>query len=54
MSSTSLGQVQTCLFGKRLILALDEKWSQRNNGKPLIFDVKIQDGKLVLEAEVSQ
>ncbi len=44
-----LGSVPTILFGERLLLALDKKLMQFNNGKPLEFQVKINDnGNLVL------
>lgn len=35
-------------FEGRLLLALDVKWMKLNNDKPLEFEAKIEDGKLVL------
>jgi len=53
MSSTNLGKIPTCLFGNRLLIALDGRWIEKNNNKPLIFDVKIESGKLTLEAQIT-
>lgn len=54
MSSTHVGKIETCLFGNRLILAIDQQWMKANNNQPLIFDVKIENKKMILEAQVSQ
>lgn len=54
MSSTNLGKVETIQLENRLLLAFDQEWMKVNNNQPLIFDVKIDNGKLVLEAQIAQ
>jgi len=48
-----LGKIPSCQFANKLVIALDEKWIQKNNNQPLVFDVKIENGKIILEAQVS-
>ncbi|MGI0102204.1 MAG: hypothetical protein ACREA7_06375 [Nitrosotalea sp.] len=44
-----LGFVPTIVFEDRLLLALDKKWMELNDNKPLEFEAKINDdGKLIL------
>ena len=48
-----LGQVPTCVLGDRLLLALDKKWLEINNGKMIEFDVVLNEkNQLVLSASL--
>ena len=48
-----LGFIATIVFGDRLLLALDRRYMELNNGKSLEFEAKIDDdGKLVLVSQL--
>lgn len=50
MNSSNIMKVKTCMFGNKVILALDQKWLELNGGKPLEFNVEFEKKELVLRA----
>lgn len=55
MTSQDLGQVQTEVFNDFLLIPLEGRWLQVNDGKPLVFEAKLtKDGKLELCANLSK
>lgn len=53
MKNIDLGTTKTCEFGDQLIISLDKKWSTLNNGEPLEFQAKLENGCLVLRSLIS-
>ena len=43
-----LAEIQTYRFGKKMILSLDERWSEYFNSKNISFKVIINNNKLIL------
>ena len=43
-----LAEIQTYHFGKKMILSLDERWSEYFNSKNISFKVIINNNKLIL------
>lgn len=52
MNPVNLGKIETCVFGKRLVLALDSRWLELNNGKPLEFEGKFEKNELIFRASL--
>jgi len=52
MNSVNLGKIETCVFGKRLILALDSRWLELNDGKLLEFEGKFEKNELIFKASL--
>lgn len=51
LKEIDLGTTKTCEFGNYIIIGLDKKFLKLNNGKPLVFDAKINEkNQLVLSA----
>jgi hypothetical protein len=50
MNVVYLGKIPTCQFGNRLILALDGKYVEINEGRPIEFHAELNEKELVLRA----
>ena len=54
MTSQDLGQVQTEVFNDFLLIPLESRWLQVNDGKPLVFEAKLTEkGNLELTARLA-
>lgn len=54
MKERILDPIKTKPFDKFLILALEDRWLQVNDGKPLVFEAKLtKNGKLELSASLA-
>ena len=55
MKSLDLGEVETTISTKFLLIPLSKEWLAVNEGKSLVFEAKItKNGKLQLCAELSK
>ena len=54
MKNINLGKYLAHFFGGYLLLAFSEEWSKLNDGKPIVFDAKIENGKLLLCANLAR
>ncbi|MCH8916076.1 MAG: hypothetical protein IIA82_09595 [Thaumarchaeota archaeon] len=48
-----LGEITPCHFGKKLVISLDERWSEYLTAKNENFKVVIKDNKLMLIGQLS-
>lgn len=52
MKDIDLGTTTACEFGDYLILGISKEWVKFSGDKPLEFEAKIEDKKLVLTASL--
>lgn len=48
MKKITLGRYIAHFFGGYLLLSFSKDWEKLNNNKPIIFEAKIENGKLIL------
>ena len=48
-----LGEIEPYHFGKKLVISLDERWSEYFNSKNISFKVIISNNKLMLIGQLS-
>lgn len=48
MKNQYIGKIPSFPFEKRLILALDSRWLDLNDGQPLEFEARIENDRLIL------
>lgn len=44
----NLGKIKSCVYEKKIIIALDSGWLYLNNGQPLEFEARIENDRLIL------
>jgi len=52
LKEIALDKVKTRSFNDFLLIPLSKKWLQVNDGKPLVFEAKLNGGKLTLSANL--
>lgn len=54
MKNINLGKYLAHFFGGYLLLAFSKEWLKLNNGKPIVFDAKLENGKLILSGSLER
>ncbi|MCH7967490.1 MAG: hypothetical protein IIB02_08795 [Thaumarchaeota archaeon] len=54
MKTITLGKYRAHFFGGYLLLGFDKDWLKLNNNKPIVFDAKIEKGKLLLSTNLAR
>jgi len=54
LRNITLGKYFAHFYNDKLILGFSKEWLQLNDGKPIVFDAKIENGKLLLCADLAR
>lgn len=54
MRNINLGKYLAHFFDDYLILGFSKDWLKLNDSKPIVFDAKLEDGKLILCANLAR
>ena len=54
LRNITLGKYLTHFYNDKLILGLSGDWLKLNDGKPIVFDAKLENGNLVLCANLAR
>ena len=54
LRNITLGKYRAHFYNDKLILGLSGDWLKLNDGKPIVFDAKIENGKLLLCANLAR
>ena len=54
LRNITLGKCRAHFYNDKLILGLSGDWLKLNDGKPIVFDAKIENGKLILSGSLER
>ena len=54
LRNITLGKYLAHFFDNYLLLSFSKDWLKLNDGKPIVFDAKIENGKLLLCANLAR
>ena len=49
-----LGKYSANCINDKLVLSFSKQWLQLNNGEPIVFDAKLENGNLILCAPLAR
>jgi len=54
LKTITLGKYLAHFFGGYLLLSFSKDWEKLNNNKPIVFDAKLENGKLIFCANLGR